>query len=243
VTDEARNQVMVCYPTANSQFCDKALIWNYKDNNFTFRTLPNITDIKKGIKKSYTVVDKDDPSQVTWHGDNTVDPCMPDSVCTPWDGDFDLVWGGVSYENVLNHMVFVAPGIDDENFPVKQGIYRDGVGELEDGKSMYSYVERTGMDLGDPSSVKHVTAIWPKIETKANSTMRVYTGYQMATDEPIKWEGPIIFNPNSQTKISTRTTGKFLGIRIESEEDTNWTLSALEFEVAPAGRRGRRIHV
>ena len=239
VTDETQNQIMVCYPTATSSYCNKALIWNYKDNNFSFKTLPMITDIKKGVKKSYTTVDKDDPAMITWTGDNSVDPCMPAEVCTPWNGDFDLKWGGVSYENVVHHMVYCAPG-DAE---VKQGIYRDSVGEMEDGNNMYSYVERTGIDLGDPSSVKHVTAIWPKIETKAATTMKVYTGFQMATDEPMQWEGPYIFNPNSQTKISTRTTGKFFGIRFETEEDTTWTLSALEFEIAPAGRRGRRIHV
>jgi len=254
VTDEAMNQIMVCYPTANSQFCDKALIWNYKDNNFTFRTLPMITDIKKGVKQSYTVVDKDDPSQINWHGDNTVDICwgipdfpptptIPEDVCVPWNGDFDLIWGGVSYENVLHHLVYAAPGIDDADTPIKKGIYRDSVGELEDGNTMYSYIERTGIDLGDPSSVKHVTAIWPKIETKADTTMRVYTGFQMATDEPMKWEGPYMFNPNSQTKISTRTTGKFFGVRFETNEDTTWTISALEFEITPAGRRGRRVHV
>jgi hypothetical protein len=139
--------------------------------------------------------------------------------------------------------VYAAPGIDDADTPIKKGIYRDSVGELEDGNTMYSYIERTGIDLGDPSSVKHVTAIWPKIETKADTTMRVYTGFQMATDEPMKWEGPYMFNPNSQTKISTRTTGKFFGVRFETNEDTTWTISALEFEITPAGRRGRRIHV
>jgi hypothetical protein len=166
-------------------------------------------------------------------------PPLPEVVCVPWNGDFDLRWGGISYENVVHHLVYCAPG----DGAIKQGIYRDSVGELEDGKTMYSYVERTGIDLGDPSSIKHVTAIWPKIKTQGTTIMDVYTGFQMSTDEAVKWEGPYRYDPNGQSKISVRTTGKLLAIRFETEEDTDWSISGIEFEIAPAGRRGRRVYV
>ncbi len=244
ITDEVKNQILVCYPGADSDYCNKAMIWNYKDNTFSFRTMPDVTDIKKGVKQSYTTIDKDDPSQITWTGPNSVDQCMParedpplpEVVCVPWNGDFDLRWGGISYENVVHHMVFCSPEGEGT-------IYRDSVGELENGDVMYSFIERTGIDLGDPSSIKHVTAVWPKINTQGTTIMDVYVGYQMATDEAVKWEGPYRYNPNGQSKISVRVTGKLLAIRFETEQDTDWSISGIEFEISPAGRRGRRIYV
>jgi hypothetical protein len=261
VTDEVKNQVMVCYPGADHDYCNKAMIWNYKDNTFSFRTLPHITDIKKGIKQSYTTADKD-IADLTWTAPNSVDQCMPErveplwevvgpeTVCVSWDSDFDLRWGGISYENVVHHLVYCAPGDAEgtrrlyrDMHTIKSAIYRDSVGELEDGKTMYSYVERTGIDLGDPSAVKSITAIWPKIRTQGSTVMNVYVGWQMATDEAIHWEGPYRYNPNGQSKISVRVTGKLLGVRFETEEDTDWSISGIEFEIASVGRRGGRVYV
>ena len=108
---------------------------------------------------------------------------------------------------------------------------------------MHSTVERTGIDLGDPSSVKKLRAVWPKIETSGNSIpMQVYTGYQMATDKPVTWEGPYTFDPDTQSKISVRATGKFLGVRFESQSDSSWTISGLELEYESSGRRGSRVY-
>ena len=64
----------------------------------------------------------------------------------------------------------------------------------------------------------------------------------MSTDEPVKWDGPITFIPNSQSKVSVRATGKLLAVRFETKSDTNWTLSGLEFEIEQGGRRGSRVY-
>ena len=39
----------ISYPSLGSQFCNKALIYNYVDNSFTFRDLPDIYHIGPGI--------------------------------------------------------------------------------------------------------------------------------------------------------------------------------------------------
>ena len=62
----------------------------------------------------------------------------------------------------------------------------------------------------------------------------------MATDKPVVWDGPFTFDPDQQSKVSTRTTGKYIAIRFETKEDTSWTISGLELEFENAGRRGSR---
>ena len=49
----------------------------------------------------------------------------------------------------------------------------------------------------------------------------------MSTEDGITWEGPIAFNPNSQSKVSCRISGKYLGIKIVSDTDIDWKLHGL----------------
>jgi len=218
VTQPHYNEIWACFPTGSSEYCDRAMVWNYKENTFTFRELPNITDAKLGVSP----VAKN-PDDITW---DSIDPAVY------WDALTTMKWGNIEYENVVSNLVMASP----DN--VK--LYRDRFGQNNDTNLMYSYVERTGIDFGDPSSVKHLRAVWPKIETKITKPIHVYTGYQMSTDLPVTWEGPYLFDPDQQSKVSTRTTGKFIGIRLETTEDTTWTLSGLELEYEMAGRRGSR---
>ena len=222
VTQPHYNEIWACYPSANSEYCDKAMVWNYKENTFTFRQLPGITDAKLGVAPIAQV------DEVTW---DTIDP-DPSVPIVPWDSLTTMKWGTITYENVLSNLVMASP--------TNVKLYRDRFGQKNDTDLMYSYVERTGIDFGDPSSVKHLRAVWPKIETKITKPIQVYTGYQMATDKPVVWDGPFTFDPDQQSKISTRTTGKFIGIRLETSEDTTWTLTGLELEYEVSGRRGSR---
>ena len=223
VTQPHYNEIWVCYPTSDSEYCDRAMVWNYKDNTFTFRDLPNITDAKLGVASIR------DTALATWD-DIDPDPSVPD---VPWNSLTTMPWGTVAYQNVVSNLVMASPD--------KVKLFRDRAGQLNDTDTMYAFVERTGIDLGDPSAVKQLRAVWPKIETSgASIPMKVYTGYQMATDKPVTWDGPFTFDPDTQSKISVRATGKFLGIRFESQSDTSWTISGLELEYENSGRRGSR---
>ena len=121
-------------------------------------------------------------------------------------------------------------------------LYRDDRGHTEDGTNMTSYIERTGYDLGDPASVKYVSAVWPKLEVTGNNSMSVYVGRQMSTEDAIFWEGPYTFNPNSNSKISCRVSGKYFGIKVESSGDFDWKLHGMSFEVTQRGTRGTRAY-
>ena len=77
--------------------------------------------------------------------------------------------------------------------------------------------------------------------------MNVYVGSQMSTDGSIEWNpatggAPYVFNPNTQSKISCRMSGKYFGVRFESTGDLDWKLHSLAFEVKPKGKRGSRSY-
>ena len=125
---------------------------------------------------------------------------------------------------------------------IQHRIYRDNKGNKNDTQTMTAFVERTGHDLGDPAVVKFVSAVYPQLEVSGNNDVNVYVGRQMSTEEAITWEGPILFNPNSQSKVSCRVSGKYFGLKVESTTDVDWKLHGVAFEVAQAGKRGGRAY-
>jgi hypothetical protein len=126
--------------------------------------------------------------------------------------------------------------------PPDQMIRRSGGGLYTmDGEPMMAEVERTGLDLGDPGSVKKVNALWPRISTTGDTSVQIYVCGQMSPDDTPKWEGPYNFQPNTQSKISCRVTGKYFGWKIQSSGYLKWECHGVSFNVEPAGQRGSRI--
>jgi hypothetical protein len=131
--------------------------------------------------------------------------------------------------------------------PANTKLYRDGSGNKEDTTDMVSYVERTGITLNeqgqpDHTSVKRISSIWPKMSINGSDSISVYLGTQMSTEGGISWSSPVSFNPDSQTKVSVRGTGKFYAVRFESTTDMNWELDGYSIEVDNVGTRGTRSY-
>ena len=211
--DYVRNEMLACYPSGSSTVPNKALIWNWKTNTFSFRDLPDTSHINSGIVEI--------TAGATW-----------DASSSTWDAESDP-WGATNYDNVIKNIVFA----DVTNTK----IFRDNKGNKKDTATMTAYIERTGYDLGDSSSVKMVTSVWPEIEVSGNNSVNVYIGRQMSTEEGVTWEGPVAFNPNSQSKVSCRVSGKYFGVKVESDTDVDWKLHYVAFDVQQRGRRGSRM--
>ena len=72
----------------------------------------------------------------------------------------------------------------------------------------------------------------------ASDTVNIYIGSQMSTEGSITWEGPYSFNPDSQTKVPVRVTGKYIGVKFESTIDTTWRLDGYALDIKNVGTRG-----
>jgi len=215
VADHVHKEILACYPTESSAVVNKAVIWNWEKNTFTFRDLPTTSHISNGILAAH-------PGGKLWSGSTKT-----------WDEDSEA-WGSSDYDTHLENLVFA--DVSNTKF------YRDNAGNKEDASNMTAYIERSGYDLGDPQTVKFVSAVYPQIEVSGNNTVNVYIGKQMSTEDAITWEGPAAFNPNSQSKVSCRVSGKYFGVKVESTTDIDWRLHGLAFEVQQSGTRGIRSY-
>ena len=225
VADYGRTEMLACFVSTSAgtdNQCDRALIWNWVNNTFSIRDIPNLADIGYGSVKN-------ELAYTTWAAAALLSP-------SPTWATAIGAWA-VSWDDVENVLLFADP--------VSTKLYRDGSGNQEDATNMVSYVERTGLTFNsqnqpDQSTVKRIKAIWPKMTIASTDTVNFYVGTQMSTEEAITWSSPITFNPDTQSKISCRASGKLYGVKIESTGDTSWRLDGLEFELDDAGRRGSR---
>jgi len=196
VPDYVRKEMVACFPTTGSTYCDKAIIWNWATNTFTLRDLPDISHAAYGVK----------------------------AIAADYDS------------NLLN-VAFVDPTAGK--------IYRDNYGNTEDGTNMTSYISREGWSMNeqginDQHAIKQLRAVYPKLS--CTGSVNIYVGSTMDTDDTISWGSPISFNPDTQSKVSCRTTGRYYGIKIESTGDVDWKLHGLQLDVVNAGTRGSQSY-
>ena len=196
VPDYTRKEMMACFPTTSSTYCDKAIIWNWSTNTFTLRDLPDISHAAYGVK----------------------------AIASDYDS------------NLLN-VVFVDPG--------NQKIYRDNRGNTKDGTNMTSFISREGYTMNaegvnDSHAIKQLRAIYPKLS--CTGSVNFYVGSTMDADDTISWGSAVTFNPDSQSKVSCRTTGRYIGIKVESDGDVDWKLHGLQLDIINKGNRGTQSY-
>jgi hypothetical protein len=219
--DYGRTEILFCFTQdgAATDEPNKAVVWNYITNTFTLKDIPDVAHMGYG-----NVGDPVRPT--TWAATTST----WSTVAGPWTMSYSL------QDKVL---LFADPG--------NTKLYRDQSGYQSDTTDMTSYIERTGLSLNeqgqpDHTTVKRVSAIWPKMSVNSTNTVNIYLGTQMSTEEAVTWGSAVAFNPDSQSKVSVRGTGKFYAVKFESTGDMTWELDGYALDVSNVGVRGSRSY-
>lgn len=181
---QQKNEIWFCYPTSGNTYCNKAAIWDYKRNNWTFRDLQNATDMAFGIPDvDPTVYDDawDTGPNITWEADNK-----------SWD---EFISSLLLAQSLLSTSErFVAPD----------------KGTTFSGTDFNAYVERIGITFDEPRRRKEVISLFPEIN---GDPVTISIGASDYVDGPYSWQARQ-FDPRSDHKISFRKNGRYLGLRI-----------------------------
>jgi len=204
-----QSEMWVCYPSIGSQYCNKALIYNYVNNTFTFRDLPNIYHIGSGIVDPGTTT-------VVWSGQST--------TWTTYSG----TWGDRLY-NPTERSILMA-GVADTK------LYRGDFGQQFSGSNYISTLERKGLTLdGNTNTVKQVRKLTPKIQ--GTGAVNISVGSSMSPGGSYTFNPAQSFNPATQNKIDCRSTGKFIAVRFQHTEDSTFELNGYDLEYEVIGER------
>ena len=214
-----KSEIWICFCMDNSGRLETALVWNYTDNTFSIRTLPELTALESGVfVDSAGGTDEWGSNVLVWNADT-------------------LAWGGRAYNPGFPQLMGATDTPSGEWFLFDQ----DGT---FDGGEITASCERIGLPiafpdrLGQPQdneAVKLVTEIWPRIQTSGSQLINIWVGTQMQRDDGVQWHGPYPFDPTTMRKVNPLASGKIISIKFESTGTAHWKLFGYDLEVKKIG--------
>ena len=203
--NKIRNEVWICFPQtgATNGFPNVALIWNYRENTWTFRDLPNVNFIAKGL----------------------VNPALT-NTWTASTGTWEtntLAWAQQEYNPAIDSLLMC--GTNDSKF------YLADSGTTFDGTAFTTRLERVGLSAGRTDAVKSITRVYPRIE--GTGTVNISIGSELQPFQGVSYNDPVSFEIGQDSKVDCRVRGRYMAIKIESETASQFDLSgyAVEAEV------------
>jgi len=100
------------------------------------------------------------------------------------------------------------------------------------------YVERTGLDLGDPTAIKFVKSVRAHIDAAQGTVVNIRMGGSMTADGQVAWSDPIPYTVGSSIGAYGRVSGRFIGVKMESVAGASWRCRKLGIEYVASGQRG-----
>lgn len=216
VTNQARQEVWICVATGDSEWPNKAIIWNFVTGAIGERDLPTVPFIAGGIINSSAAVDSwDSEAVLTWGAD-------------------DASWGQSLYSQ-NNFGLLMADYTATMLYKMEETSTANGVAET-------TRIERTGIGIPlkqnlppDFTSMKFIRNVWPRITGLNGGVVNVTVGTQMEIDGDVTWGTPQAYTIGVTKKIDVLMTGRLLAIRIESDTALDWILHGYEIDVSFRG--------
>ena len=208
VRDDKHFEIWVCYPSTGQTYSDKAAIWNWKDNNWTFRELTNTRHIAPGVTNF--------ASSPTWDSLTT----------TTWDA-YVGTWKAFSSNptvDTLSSAVTLAINVIGDTYDI-------------DGAAMTSKLEKVTMDLGDTDLIKIVKSVTPRITANAGAKVYIRIGTQMNPDDNISWGTEQLYTVGTDREAYFTQKGRFISIRMRTQDiGANWQCHGFYIKAASSGK-------
>ena len=209
----ATKEVWFCVPGRGDAFPTRAFIYNWVEGSWAIRDLPpNVT---------YATYGQRSRGQTLWSSLAEMDPVPTwKTYDAPWGSDtyspFDETVIGAQQDGTLLDVDSQFVGSDSLQGPM-------------------TFIQRDNFPLETLAEFTTIVAAYPKIEGVGD--LKITLGSQDYPNAPIRWRPPVTFRPGKQRKIDVRTTGALHAFRVESIGSGQFTMSGIDFEYAPAGRR------
>jgi hypothetical protein len=201
------HEILVCYPSVGSSACDKALVWNYKDNTFGVRDLPNVRAASNGAIEA-SLNHSWSSSTATWE---TVTG----------------VWAETSAIPDEQRLVMASPS--------NTKIYLMESSNKNNGSYISASMERTGLSLGSPETIKLITRIRPRFSSNSGAAVSISVGSCSDVYGTYTWSTPQTFTIGTDYKVDALLSGRYLGYRITSTAALDWRLEGIDFDIEPGG--------
>ena len=231
--NEALNEIYFCYLSGdqyvsfpNATRCNRAAVYNYRNNTWSFMDLPNV-------------------SAGTTANVNSVN-----TYTSATDLTYDLV-GGSYYDqedNYDRHTLQVGEDNSDDGLTSDKLYALDLADEgkltfqLDTEATKPAVLERIGLDLDEAGSAASnyvvVNRIFPQADTKnASKTLDFRFGASDIPTATPAYGTTQTFNMGTDHKIDSRAAGRYLAYEITIPGNKDFEISGFDLDVVPTGRR------
>lgn len=231
--DPVGSFIYFCYSTkanevgfTNTEFCNKAAVYNYREDNWSFVDLPNIVGgaVSKLSLSSSGYVNTGDG----YDSYNTAYLSFDDS-----SNRYPVMLGITDNTNGLTESRVYAldlPMLGTVNLPVSMETVRP------------AWVFRSGIDLDEVQAglrgYKYINSIVPESEQDLSSG--VFRWEVGASDTPgalVSFATTYDFNPTDDYKINTRAFGRYLAYKVTVDNANHFKFSGFDVEILSLNRR------
>ena len=192
--NQSQDEMWIIYPTVDSTTgeCDEALIWNYRQNTWTIRDMPNTRGVTFGPRRS-----------------------------------------GQAFVEGSEHIIF--NGYDTAAMQIDTSYIFTGDRGVSFGSDEFtSFIERKTIDLGDLQTAEWLQAIYPL--TTGTGTMTIKSRSTGAAGTPVDFSDnktkSRTVDVQTDYKVEPRTNDRFLNLRFESTDDSQWTLAGYSLKTS-----------
>lgn len=233
IHDNVANLVHFCYVSRqnevnfpDTQFCNKAAIYNYREDTWSFMDLPNTVggaqaSVSLNSTQYGSVIDTYQSYNTDYLSFETTAPKVP------------IMLGLTDTANGLTESRVYAtdlPTIGVVNLPASPETFKP------------AYVQRAGLDMDEIQAglrgYKTIRGIQPQAEFEV-SDGKFY--WQLgATDLPggaIVYSTNFYFNPSTEYQISSKVSGRYLAYRISTDNIENFRISGFDMDAIVLSRR------
>jgi hypothetical protein len=224
-------EIYFCYLSSDDQvnfkettYCNKAAVYNYNHDTWTFQDLPNVTssgfaNVNQALTYTTATQTYDQFGGTYFDQESAADT----TVCLTSVADATTV---------LTVSKLLGLDLADQgtlSYPI------DAESEVD------AYVERVGLDLdelGFPTrTTKVISGILPLVKTWLGNTIDVEVGaHNLAEDDPT-WQPSQTFDPASDYKLDFMTAGRFLAVRFTSPATSDFRFAQYNLMISAAGDR------
>jgi hypothetical protein len=205
VANPQKAEVLICFPSGDSDVCDTAAVYNWISKAWGMRTLTDCTYAATGQINA-------DATLLQWDSDNDA-----------WDTDATS-WSENEYAAAEARVLFARTS----------AISAFDVGTTDFGSEIASYLERTGMSLDTPEQVKWANSVRPRIDAPTGTVVNVQMGGAMDPMDAVEWSAVSPFTVGD-TKADLSATGRFLAMRFTGTGYQPWRMRSLSADVRLMG--------
>jgi hypothetical protein len=233
--NETLNEIMFCYNSAdqqvaftNSDRCNRAAVFNYRNNTFTFYDLPNVSS---GTTANVNSVATYATTSLTYN--------LAGGSYFDQEDNFDrhtLMVGEDNTGDSITSDKLYAVDLSDEGKLAFQ---------LDTEATKAPLLERTGLDLDEAGSAATnyvvVTRLFPQADTvnASDTTMTFEFGASDIPRNTPTYETATTFNIATDHKIDSRAAGRYLSYRMTlgSSDYKDFEFSGFDINVVQTGGR------